>query len=156
VRESLDAVASIDGQALHGRGALHLPDEPARDVGALLEHGALDAGDEGHGQPSRRAFALLDEEVGLALDREDGRDSEAHDEHDHDEDGDLGGEGGGGELHACTASRSSLSRPACQDRMAQIRSARPAQYGSRSTRLRSLPAASRGKSWWKETSRGTL
>jgi hypothetical protein len=33
---------------------------------------------------------------------------------------------------------------------------RPAQYGSRSSRLTSLPALSRGKSWWKDTSRGTL
>ena len=99
VREGLDTVVPVDGEALHGRGALHLLDEPARDVGALLEHGALDAGDESHGQPPRRPLALLDEEVGLALDGEDGRDPEAHDEDDHDEHGDLDGEGGGGQLH---------------------------------------------------------
>ena len=39
---------------------------------------------------------------------------------------------------------------------AQMRRSRPAQYGSRSRRLKILPVSSRGSSSWKSTTRGTL
>ena len=40
--------------------------------------------------------------------------------------------------------------------LCHTRVVRPAQYGSRSSRLTSLPAVSRGKSAWNDTSRGVL
>src|SRR6266545_1555399 len=76
------------------------------DVWPLLEHGGLDAGGEGGRELARRLLALLHEQLRLALNRQHGRDAEAHDEHHHDEHGDLDGQ-----RHA----------------HAQIRLARPAQ-----------------------------
>src|SRR5262245_59310632 len=52
------------------------------------------------------------------------------------------------------ASRSLL--PFRADAERHTREARPAQWGSRSTRLTSLPAESRGKALWNDTSRGAL
>ena len=46
----------------------------------------------GADEPARRHLVLLDEQLALALDGEDGGDAEADDEHDHDQHGDLGGE----------------------------------------------------------------
>ena len=137
---SVETAAAID-QAVEKNDdpeVAEILDDAASDVGPLGEHGGLDARDQRADEPARRHLVLLDEQLALPLDRQEGRHAEPHDQHQDDQDGDLGGEA---DAHAGGA---------------QMRDTRPAQWGSRSWRLSSLPAASRGKTSWNETTRGTL
>ena len=92
VGEGLDAVAAVDVEPFHGRRALELLEHGAGDVGALLEHGRLDARHQGGGEAARGHLALLDEQALFAAQRPDGRGSEADDHDGHDQQGDLGGQ----------------------------------------------------------------
>src|SRR4030095_9403654 len=89
IGERLHAGPTEHGQAFDRSGGLQLLEHRTGDVGPLLEHGALDAGHQGRGEPPRRDLALLHEQRRFALDRQDGGGAEADNEDDDDEDRDL-------------------------------------------------------------------